>query len=225
MSRIDNSQYNYYGQQACHIIPRSHQKFVQTFFYVINYSGQIIACLSIWQILILLLGTPSIVFRMEYCWKLPSITCGAILEYPLVQFGPPSIRANGKVTNRIMFFKEGPYQQWLDGRVVAFNSTPESPAPPQAFLYKHFKQAVLANMKGAGKVPFIDYDPSQEGDGLSYLDDENTERLETLVWTRLGHLHKSEEDNISENGTLTESVTLGEKRGILEEDNRLETEL
>ena len=80
-------------------------------------------------------------------------------------------------------------------------------------------------MKGAGKVPFLDYDPSQEGDGLSYLDDENTERLETLVWTRLGHLHKSEEDNISENGTLNESVTLSEKREILEEDHRLETEL
>ena len=68
-------------------------------------------------------------------------------------------------------------------------------------------------MKGAGKVPFLDYDPSQEGDGLSYLDDEDTERLETLVWTRLGHLHKSGEDHDSDNGTLTESVSLGEKRG------------
>jgi len=121
-----------------------------------------------------------------------------------------------------MFFMALPEQPLYDGRVVQFNHTTENPAPPPAFLYEHFKQAVLANMKGAGKVPFLDYDPSQEGDGLSYLDDENTERLETLVWTRVGHLHKSGEDDTSDHGTLAESVAPGEKLGKLQEESPYE---
>lgn len=115
-----------------------------------------------------------------------------------------------------------PDQPLYDGRFIQFNNPAENPAPPTAFLYEHFKQAVLANMKGAGKVPFLDYDPSQEGDGLSYLDDEETERLETLVWTRLGHLHTSAEDDNSDTGTLTESAAPEEKRGILERDDHSE---
>lgn len=121
-----------------------------------------------------------------------------------------------------MFFMALPDQPLYDGRFIQFNNATENPAPPPVFLYEHFKQAVLANMKGAGKVPFLDYDPSQEGDGLSYLDDENTERLETLMWTRLGHLHESGEDDNSDNGILTESVAPGEKRAILQQENHSE---
>ena len=55
-----------------------------------------------------------------------------------------------------------PEQSLYDGRFIQFNNAAENPAPPRAFLYEHFKQAVLANMKDAGKVPFLNYDPSQE---------------------------------------------------------------
>lgn len=102
-----------------------------------------------------------------------------------------------------MFFKEGPDQQLYDGRLVRFNGTADNPAPPQAFLYEHFKQAVLANMKGAGKIPFLDYDPSEEGEGLSYLDcEEASTVLETVIWDKLGHRHVPNDDQGSDNGTL-----------------------
>ena len=104
-----------------------------------------------------------------------------------------------------MFFKEGPDQQLYDGRPVQFNGTAENPDPPQAFLYEHFKQAVLANMKGAGKIPFLDYDPSEEGEGLSYLDCEEASKvLETVTWDKLGHRHVSDGDHSSDNGTLVD---------------------
>lgn len=104
-----------------------------------------------------------------------------------------------------MFFKEGPDQLLYDGRVIRFNSTPENPAPARALLYEHFKQAVLANMKGAGKIPFLDYDASEEGEGLSYLDCEEAPKvLETVLWDKLGHRHVAESDNGSDNGTLVD---------------------
>jgi len=123
---------------------------------------------------------------------------------PLFPYIPPaSIRADDQDTNQVMFFKEGPDQQLYDGQRVQFNSTADNPAPPPAFLYEHFKQAVLANMKGGGKIPFLDYDPSEEGDGLSYLDSEDAQKvLETVVWDKLGHRHVPDEDHGSEHGTL-----------------------
>ena len=49
-------------------------------------------------------------------------------------------------------------EQAYDNRVVQFNDYPFLPTPPAKFLMEHFKQAVLANMKGVGKVPFLDID-------------------------------------------------------------------
>jgi hypothetical protein len=69
-----------------------------------------------------------------------------------------------------MFFVPTLEQQAYDGRVIQFNNSPTLPAPPAALLYEHFKQAVLANMKGAGKVPFLDFDPDEDSRSLATFD-------------------------------------------------------
>ena len=54
---------------------------------------------------------------------------------------------------RVTFFwSNGFNQQMYDRWLVQFNATAELPASPQPFIYEHFKQAVLANMKG--KISF-----------------------------------------------------------------------
>ena len=68
------------------------------------------------------------------------------------------------------FFTENFLQPMLDGRHVQFNSTQELPAPPHAFIYEHFKQAVLANMRGAGQIPNLDFDPSEDSQNMSVFE-------------------------------------------------------
>ena len=57
-----------------------------------------------------------------------------------------------------------------DGRVVQFSSTQDLPAPPQRLLYEHFKQAVLANMKGAGQPRDLDFDPTEDAQTMSVFE-------------------------------------------------------
>jgi hypothetical protein len=57
-----------------------------------------------------------------------------------------------------------------DGRIVQFASTPALPAPPQRLLYEHFKQAVLANMKGAGQPRDLDFDPNEDAQTMSVFE-------------------------------------------------------
>jgi len=58
----------------------------------------------------------------------------------------------------------------FDGRLVEFNSTPDLPSPPLIFLYEHFKQAVLANMKGAGQPRDFDFDPTEDAQQMSIFE-------------------------------------------------------
>ena len=55
-----------------------------------------------------------------------------------------------------------PSQERYDGTIVRFNSTPQNSAPPQALLYEHFKQAVLANMRGAVQPRDLKFDPTDD---------------------------------------------------------------
>ena len=57
-----------------------------------------------------------------------------------------------------------------DGRIVQFNSTPDLGAPPQRLLYEHFKQAVLANMKGAGQPRDLDFDSTEDAQTMSVFE-------------------------------------------------------
>jgi hypothetical protein len=89
----------------------------------------------------------------------------------------------------VKFFIPSLEQQVYDGRVVRFNSYPQLPAPPTIFLYEHFKQAVLANMKGAGKIPFLDYDPDEDSRSLDTFDtDDRKEILEHVLKNKLAGL-------------------------------------
>ena len=66
------------------------------------------------------------------------------------EFPSSFLLINIQITMRVTFFwSNGFDQQMYDRRLVQFNSTPELPALPQALIYEQFRQAVLANMKGA----------------------------------------------------------------------------
>ena len=81
---------------------------------------------------------------------------------------------------RVRFFIENMLQPMYDNQVVQFTSTAVLPAPATEFFVGHFRQAVFANMKGAGKVMVYDFDPTDDvqnmsafegGEGKDYLED------------------------------------------------------
>ena len=87
------------------------------------------------------------------------------------EFPSSFLLINIQITMRITFFwSNGVDQQMYDRRLVQFNSTPELPAPPQALIYEHFKQAVLANMKGAGQPRNFDFDPTEDAQNMSVFE-------------------------------------------------------
>jgi hypothetical protein len=87
----------------------------------------------------------------------------------------------------VKFFVQTLEQQTYDNRVVQFNNYPLLPAPPVEFLLEHFKQAVLANMKGAGKVPFLDFDPEEDARSLATFDGaEGKLVMEQVIMNKLG---------------------------------------
>ena len=62
---------------------------------------------------------------------------------------------------------------------------PELPAPPIELIREHYKQAVLANMRGAGQAPDLDFDEDdsrrmyvfQEGSGKLWLEMQLADKL------------------------------------------------
>jgi hypothetical protein len=87
----------------------------------------------------------------------------------------------------VKFFVQTLEQQAYDNRVVRFNNYPSLPAPPMEFLQEHFKQAVLANMKGAGEVPFLDFDPDEDSRSLATSPNaEDKIILEQVMMNKLG---------------------------------------
>jgi hypothetical protein len=86
-----------------------------------------------------------------------------------------------------MFFaSDGFLQPMLDRRLIQFTPTPENPAPPQAFIYEHFKQAVLANMRGAGQIPKLDYDETDDSQSMATFESgDGKQWFETVLANRL----------------------------------------
>ena len=73
-----------------------------------------------------------------------------------------------------------------NGRHIPFNNTDDLPAPPQRLIYEHFKQAVLANMKGAGQPWDLDFDSTEDAQTMSAFESEHgKEWLETTLADRL----------------------------------------
>ena len=84
------------------------------------------------------------------------------------------------------FWSDSFHQQLFDRRVVQFNSTPENPAPPHAFIYEHYKQAVLANIKGAGQPRDFDFDPEEDAQKMSSFEaGAGKDWLETFLANKL----------------------------------------
>ena len=68
------------------------------------------------------------------------------------------------------FFNDGLLVPLVDRRLVQFNPTEDLPAPPRAFIFEHFKQAVLANMRGAGQAPNLDFDTTQDSQNMAVFE-------------------------------------------------------
>jgi hypothetical protein len=90
----------------------------------------------------------------------------------------------------------------FDGTIVNFNSTAENPRPPRRLLFEHYKQAVLANMKGAGQPRDLEFDPSDDAHAMSTFESgEGKEWLEGRLLNKLGHL---QDDNFDANTVVDE---------------------
>ena len=78
------------------------------------------------------------------------------------------------MTMQVTFFgSDGFLQPQLDRQVVQFNPTHTEPAPPQAFIYEHYRQAVLANMQGAGQTPDLEYDETEDVQSMAAFESGN----------------------------------------------------
>ena len=82
------------------------------------------------------------------------------------------------------FFDDG----YLVHQLVQFQATGDLPAPPVAFIFEHFRQAVLANMRGAGQAPDLDFDPSDDalGSGKNWFERESEGKLIPGIDDRIG---------------------------------------
>lgn len=88
---------------------------------------------------------------------------------------------------RVRFFMDCPEQGWYDGRLIQFNNTVDHPAPAPAFFLEHYRQAVLANMKGAGKVTVYDFDPEEDAQSMSVFESgEGKDVIEAYLAGKLG---------------------------------------
>jgi hypothetical protein len=93
------------------------------------------------------------------------------------------------------FANDGINQPAYDGRVVQFNFTRDLPAPPRVLLYEHYKQAVLANIKGTGQPRDLDFDPSEDAQTMSTFEtDPGKDWFEAKMVDKLalydGNLHR-----------------------------------
>src|SRR5436309_9291153 len=84
------------------------------------------------------------------------------------------------------FWNDGIHQQLYDRRVIQFNATPDLPAPPQELIREHYKQAVLANMKGAGEPRDLDFDPEEDARRMTVLEEGSGQKwFETFMADKL----------------------------------------
>jgi hypothetical protein len=99
------------------------------------------------------------------------------------------------------FFIENMLQPMYDGRQVQFTGTPDLPSPATEFFLDHFRQAVFANMKGAGKVQVYDYDPNEDAQNMSIFESgEGKEYLEEFMKKKLPS-HPNSNGNAAEIST------------------------
>ena len=86
---------------------------------------------------------------------------------------------------RVWWFIDVPDRLTYHGNVVIFNSTHDLPAPPFGILIEHFRQAVLANMRGEGGVQILDFDRDDSSSMKVFEGGEGRMWLETYFEDRL----------------------------------------
>lgn len=86
---------------------------------------------------------------------------------------------------QVMFFADdGFLRPMVHGRLMQF--IPNALNPPFALLWEHFKQAVLANMRGAGQIPKLDYDETDDAQSMATFESGDGKRwLETKLADKL----------------------------------------
>lgn len=109
ISRIDHSALNFYGQQACHIIPRNHYDFVfsQELHSPWLHSGLITTWPNIWGTLIRSKAAALTVFRMDFYWMSDYITCGITGGYLLILYNLCFTFSNSSITTESRFLYRG----------------------------------------------------------------------------------------------------------------------
>ena len=95
----------------------------------------------------------------------------------------------------------------FDRRLVQFTDTPELPAPPQAFIFHHFKQAILANVRGAGQSVNLDFHPEEDSRNMSIF--ESGDGKEWLERELAGKLIPGIDDRVIDNDSLIERELVG----------------
>jgi len=58
----------------------------------------------------------------------------------------------------VWFYGDNYHERMHDRVLVTFNGTPDHPAPPRELIFEHYRQAVLANMRGSGEPRDLDFD-------------------------------------------------------------------
>ena len=85
------------------------------------------------------------------------------------------------------FWSDSVSQQMYDRNVIQFNPSSDPPPPPVELIREHYRQAVLANMKGAGQPRDFDFDPEEDAKSMGVFErGGGKEWLETLMADKLG---------------------------------------
>lgn len=103
---------------------------------------------------------------------------------------------------RAFFWSNGFPQSQYDRRQITFPTvTAGLPPPPRAFLYEHFRQAVLANMRGADTIPNLDFNKEEEARDMVRLGEgDGKDSLETFLADQL--VEKNLEDGEDSGDTM-----------------------
>ena len=105
---------------------------------------------------------------------------------------------------RLWFFLDCMERQLYDGNGIRFINTPDLPDPPREILYEHFRQAVLANMRGQGEIPILDYDLTENSQAMSTFESSlGKPYLETFMLEKLATQQQTDDNDLECHETVS----------------------
>jgi len=98
---------------------------------------------------------------------------------------------------RVRFFIDNMLQTMYDNLRAQFTPNDDLPPPTVEFFIYHFRQAVLANMKGTRKVTVYYYEPTDDAQSMSvFVTGEGKEYFEGFLEKKLlDHDHGEQKRN------------------------------